>query len=160
MGKLKKIGIIAGLAVGGFFVILFAVGAYLVSSGNYNTSSTESRTELSKDEIKATAVNDLTYDELMRHNESYIGKMVHYKGTVLQVHNIYGNNYQLVIDISKSFMGGDMVHLNYEGERFLEDDRVEFYGIVKGLIDYETIFGGTTTIPEINAEILELVKKS
>ena len=53
-------------------------------------------------------------------------------------------------------MDGDydqMVWVTYRGDRVLEDDTVEVWGMVEGLYSYESVLRATITIPEINSLI-------
>ena len=44
----------------------------------------------------------------------------------------------------------DVIALNYTGERFREDDIIEFVGTSRGLMTYKAILGNEVTIPNID----------
>ena len=101
----------------------------------------------------------MSYDDLLRNNEKYVGDIVHYKGEILQVRHDYQDIYTLRISVTEGDYGwSDPVYANYAGTRVLEDDIVEFWGAVKGVIDYTALFGQVVSIPEVDILILEQSK--
>ena len=100
--------------------------------------------------LKATA-KMVSYDDLFRYNEEWIGELVYYKGEVVQVIERGDDNYNLRINVTEDQYGwwDDTVFLYYSGERLLEDDIIEFVGEVYGLLTYEAVMGNEVTIPEI-----------
>lgn len=103
----------------------------------------------------------VSYDELMRNNEKYVGKTVYYKGEIVQVQPIGKDNYILRIAVTnKEFYYDDVIWVNYNGPRVLERDIVDVYGIVIGLKTYTAILNNEITIPEINAKEISVVLKS
>lgn len=153
--KKKKIGV--GTIF--FFMIMIFLGAISGSSPNKDQASIEIP-ELSPAEIKVQALSGITYDDLMRNNENYVGQIVHYTGKVLQVQKIDGDSYVMRIAVTeKSFYYDDAIYVNYAGSRILEDDIVEFWGKVVGLKEYAAILGNSVTIPEVDALIVKVVKK-
>lgn len=155
MGKLKKIGIGFGILI----AIIFVIGI-IAGLGLNEREESLKKPELSPAQIKSMAFTGVTYDDLMRNNEDYIGKIVHYQGKVLQMQNVYGDTYALRVGITeKTFFYEDVVWTNYAGPRVLENDIVEFWGTVKGLREYTAVLGNTITVPEVDALILDVVKK-
>ena len=57
---------------------------------------TPTPTPMSVEEIKSKATW-ISYDDLMRYNEKYDGKIVCYKGQVFQVSEILGDKYILLM---------------------------------------------------------------
>lgn len=101
---------------------------------------------------------EIAYDDLARETERYVGSTVHFLGEVVQVIEGEGLDAVLRVNVTKSTYGWqDTVWVNYEGPRLLEDDIVEFWGVVRGRRSYTSIWGATITIPEIDAITLERV---
>lgn len=113
--------------------------------------------DLSPETIKSNAI-EISYDDLMRNNEEHVGKIVYHEGEVIQVQNVFGNTYVLRVSTEGPYYYDNVIWVNYAGDRLLEDDAVEIWGVV-GLKEYSAIFGNSVTIPEIDASILELVEK-
>ena len=111
--------------------------------------------------IKSNALN-VSYGELMRNVENYQGKIVYYRGEVIQIAQNYGDNYVLRVSVTRDKYGlwSDAVWVNYNGPRVLENDIIEFWGKVKGLKTYEAVLGNSVTVPEIDAIYLDVVFKS
>ena len=111
------------------------------------------------EEIKATA-KQIPYDELARNTESYIGEIIYYKGKVVQVIEESGQKMGLRVEVTEGEYGiwDDLVWVNYEGPRLLEDDIIHFWGRVEGRYSYITVLGATVTIPEITALELSIIK--
>ena len=96
------------------------------------------------------ARTDVTYDNLMRTPDDYLGQVVQLSGTVLQTINgdgvvqqrvaLYDDYDQIVlIEYSK-----DLPEV-----RLLDDDYITFTGVSLGTIEYETVLGATLEIPSI-----------
>ena len=96
------------------------------------------------------ARTDVTYDNLMRTPDDYLGQVVQFSGTVLQTINgdgvvqqrvaLYDDYDQIVlIEYSK-----DLPEV-----RLLDDDYITFTGVSLGTIEYETVLGATLEIPSI-----------
>ena len=66
----------------------------------------------------------ISYDELFRHNEQYLGKTVTFRGKVVQVSEQRGDEYLLRVNVTETEFGSwtDDVRLDYEGPRLLEKD--------------------------------------
>ena len=102
----------------------------------------------------------ISYDELFRHNEDHIGKLVRYRGQIIQVQEGRRDSYVLRANVTEGqYLWEDPVYLNYSGSRLLEDDVIEFVGRVQGLKTYQAIFGNSVTIPEINIVQARLIPK-
>ena len=157
------------------FLILFIIGMVLVVPSNNtnqesanqaakekNTSdSTDIKEEptLSISEIKQVAIK-VIYDDLIRNNEDYVGKIVYYKGEILQVNIISTDKYVLLVSVTnKGLYWDDVVWIKYQGKRFLEKDIIDIWGDVDGLKTYKST-SGAITVPEIDALQIELVEKA
>jgi hypothetical protein len=157
MGKAKKFGIGIGIVIGVFFALVIAVGI-TSQQREEELKETQRIATLTPDEIKAQAI-EATYDDLMRNNEDYVDKIVHYTGKIVQAQNVFGDTYVLRVSTKTPYYFSDTVWVNYAGKRVLEGDIVEFWGKVKGLKEYTAVLGNAITIPEVDASILDVIEK-
>lgn len=114
---------------------------------------------MTAEELKATA-KTVSYDELARNTETYVGDFLYYKGKVIQIIEGYGQQVDLRVNVTKSEYGSwdDTVYVHYTGPRLLENDIIDFYGTVDGRYTYETVLHTQVTIPEITVVALSLDK--
>jgi hypothetical protein len=143
----------------GIIIVLF-VFVILISASGGSSKPSEKYKNVSAEEVKQSAVENLSYEELFRNNSKYVGKVVHYVGKIVQTQENSNNNYTIRANVTEKEYGSweDDVFLNYEGERILEDEIVEFWGEVKGVRKYETVLGASRSIPEITVLRLEVLK--
>ena len=104
----------------------------------------------------------LDFKAISRDPGSYEGKNYKFTGKVLQVmEEEYENMTYVVMRIATKGNYDDVVYVTYfrdAGEaRILEDDRVTVHGTCLGLYTYETVIGGSVTLPEFLAETVTLV---
>ena len=109
-------------------------------------------------ELKSGA-NRVTYEDLFRYNERYVGQSVYYRGEIIQVLEGPNETYTIRANVTEGAYGlwtDDLLLLYRRGDgvRVLEDDIIQFVGTVTGLHQYETILGGQRTVPLI--EVLRL----
>ena len=101
---------------------------------------------------------EIPYKTLFRYAEQNKGKIVRYRGKVIQVLERRGD-YQLRVNVTKGEHGfwEDTVWLQYDDApvRILDDDIVSFVGRMNGPRTLKTVLGGTTTLPEIS--VIQLV---
>jgi len=156
---IKVLGVIVGILVG-ISVIAFLIGSQEGASTEQEGAPTQPPA-MSVAEIKSTAL-EVSYDDLMRYNENYIGKIVYYPGgEIFQVAEGDGDRYTLLVSTKVYlYYSEDNVYVNYEGERLLEGDIVDLWGKVKGLKTYTAVLGNEVTIPELDALHVELVTKA
>ena len=103
----------------------------------------------------------VSYDELFRNNERYVGDVVRYKGEVVDVTEIGRNRYWILVDVTQDeYYWKDPVFLHYSGPRLLGDDIIEFVGRIEGLHTYESVFGASVTLPEITVIQSHIVTKA
>ena len=103
----------------------------------------------------------LSYDEIFRNNEGYIGDLVYFEGEVVQVILSGGSVNALRVNVTKDeYYWEDTVFLRYKGPRLLEDDIIEFVGRLEGLYTYEAINGASITLPELTVIESRLVTKA
>jgi hypothetical protein len=149
------------ISVVSLFILAIFVGFFFGSSDPDKPGQTSEIT-LTIDEIKEKSII-VSYDELMRHNENYIGEIVHYEVEVVQVHEKWGEDeYILLCKVSSNDpydFSMDNFYIDYEGERLLEDDLIEIWATVDGLKTYTTVLGAKKTVPELTAKHVELIRK-
>ncbi|MFP6570887.1 MAG: hypothetical protein VB815_10345, partial [Dehalococcoidia bacterium] len=98
-------------------------------------------------------------DDLFRNNEVHVGKIVYYRGEVVQVMDAGDDQFQLRVNLTEdSFFWTDPVFVQYSGPRVLDDDIVEFVAEVVGLITYKATLGNEITIPHLEALDLRLAE--
>lgn len=99
----------------------------------------------------------ITYDQLARNPDDYIGKAVWFRGKIVQV----VDNYHYRVNITQDAYGwDDTVYVDipfdsikeFEG-KLLEDDIITVYGSGSGTKTYTSIFGASITIPEVEAKM-------
>ena len=96
----------------------------------------------------------ITYDQLARTPNDYVGKKVKFKGKVVQV--LEGTTETQI----RLAVNGDYDSILYcsvpkaktENTRILENDYITVMGISKGLLSYESTMGGTITIPSVSVD--------
>lgn len=133
--------------------------AYREQTGQQVTEPPASESELTPEAYKASCIT-ISYDSLARNTEQYIGQHVYYRGEVLQVMELGLDLYVLRIAVTQTeydwWDSGDAVWVNYLGPRILEDDIVDFWGVVEGRKSYIAVLGNEIVIPEVTALYLEL----
>ncbi|KAF5410639.1 MAG: hypothetical protein U9N46_03080 [Euryarchaeota archaeon] len=144
---------VSSIFIGAFVIIfLFAIlGGFDESGENYSNSKT-SAPIMTIEEIKSNA-SVISYDDLMRHNDVYVGDIIYYRGEILQVSERRTDTYILRVATKQSTYGyhDDIIYVNYKGDRLLEGDLIDIWGKSKGLKTYEAILGNQITIPEIDS---------
>lgn len=98
----------------------------------------------------------ITYDNLARNPDDYMGEKVKFKGKVVQV--IEGdteNQIRLAVDSDYD----TILYCGYDpsivSSRILEDDIITIYGISVGTISYQSTLGGTITIPGVYVDKID-----
>lgn len=110
--------------------------------------------------IKSEAKH-IEYGELFRNIEQYEGEKIHYPASkIAQVIESSADKYDLRLNVTQNGVVWENDVLGrWEGERYLEKDLVEFWGIVKGPLQYEAVLGNQRTVPEIDIVDMNLLKK-
>ena len=142
-GKLWK-KVIASIFYG--IVLLFVIGLVIssinTSSQNPKTATTQEPTE-TREQFQ-TACEKISYDDLARDTEKYVGKRVTLTGEVIQVLE-RGNNVTMRVNVTKKGTSQfaywtDTVLVTYarspNESRILENDIIQLWGTVKGRTTY------------------------
>lgn len=129
--------------------------------------------EYTAEEIKKQAVT-IPYQSLMDNPDTHDGEPVRYEGTVIQVKNQFLDEYILRVGVTQErFSASDVILLTYtpksdaekewldkaENElRPFQTDGVEtvtFWGVSRGITEYNTVFGQKISIPAVDAILIE-----
>ena len=93
---------------------------------------------------------EITYDQLARTPDDYMGKDITFAGKVLQVMEDSSSK-QTQLRIATSDDYDKVMLVGYDSSilksRVLEDDEIRFYGTSIGLVTYQSTMGGNITIP-------------
>ena len=98
----------------------------------------------------------ITYDQLARTPDDFVGKKVKFYGKVVQVIE-GGSTVQIRLAVNKDY---DTILLgqyssSIVSSRVLEDDLITVYGTSLGLISYKSTMGGTITIPSMSIDKID-----
>ena len=106
---------------------------------------------------KCAEIVNVTYEELYRNNEKYVGKIVHYTGQVIQIVGGTAAKQQLRVNIG-NYVNNKIIYVpDYSGERLLEGDEIELYGLVTGLYSYLSTERIEFTVPSVKS--IEIKRK-
>jgi len=109
------------------------------------------------DAPKSKVYNKLDYKAVARDPDAHKGDLITFSGKVLQV--MESGNY-VVFRISSKGNYDNVVYCTYTApdnyKRVLEDDKVKVYGTCTGIYTYETIMGGSVTIPSCRIDRIEV----
>jgi hypothetical protein len=145
------------------FVLFIGIAIVMDIAGmDQGVSQSSTPPVLTTAQIKSQA-QSISVANLMRYPDTYKNSIVHFRGKVVQVQNLYGNNYYLRMDTkSDQYLGyfGDTIYIDYQGDRLLEDDVIDVWGKFAGLKSYTAVLGNEITLPEINSLHVEMVKAS
>ena len=121
---------------------------------------------LSPEEQKANFVAScqaLTYEQVARDPDTYMGTAAHFRGKVSQVIEGDGFNvYMINVTADQYGLYTDAVYVEYTApvgaSRILEDDVVDIYGTMMGLQTYTTVLNAQKTIPAMLASYIDLAQ--
>lgn len=99
----------------------------------------------------------ITFTDISRTPDDYIGKKVKFTGSVLQIlEGSYSNEGRM----STKGAYDEVVYIMYDPDildvRILEDDEITVYGTFSRMVTYETIMGGSVTLPLISVDRIDL----
>lgn len=99
----------------------------------------------------------ITFLDLSRNPDDYVGKKVKFSGKVAQVVEGHPTN---KARMSTRGRNDNMIFIEYKSDliaqRLIEDDIITIYGVADGLYTYTTIIGGTVTLPRIIVDKMEI----
>ena len=102
-----------------------------------------------------------SYDQIARDPESHEKKLAKFTGEVVQVLR-KGNEIQMRVDVTLTEYGfyEDTVYVFYtatDNTNILEGDIITMYGELRGMQEYEAIFGNTVSIPRIYVKYIDII---
>jgi len=137
-----------------------AVSAFQKEAGLPETGIADEATQnalFADDAPKSKVYNKLDYKAVARDPDAHEGDLIKFQGKVLQVME---DGKYVVFRISSKGNYDDVVYCIYvapdDYKRILEDDKVTVYGTCTGIYTYETIMGGSVTIPSCVVDRIEL----
>ena len=131
----------------------------IIQTEHYSLSPEEKQKEYKK------RCNSFSYKELARDPDKYKYQLVKVQGEVIQVMEASSSEEYCVYRVavkkeSWGYSSSEVILVMYDGygktPRVLEDDIVVFYGVYDGLFSYETVLGGTLTVPKVTAEYVDI----
>lgn len=143
-------------------LIFFITGLFLIAAvGIAGCIDSPPEKTLTPDEILESSIF-VSYDDLFRDNEKYVGQIVFYKGEIIQITEPPGFIRLATKESSYSGYVGDIIYVEYSREgtyyterRYLEGDIIYVAGRVRGLKTYKTVLGGQVTLPHMYALMME-----
>lgn len=109
-----------------------------------------------EEEEKKGYETDITYDQLARNPDDYIGEKVQFHGKVVQVMED-DDIQQIRFAVDDDY--DNMMYAEYDSDivdsRILEDDMITILAISSGLLTYESTMGGNITIPSVFIDKIE-----
>ncbi|MGG5313113.1 hypothetical protein [Enterococcus sp. DIV2381] len=99
----------------------------------------------------------ITYDQLSRNPEEFIGEKVVLSGKIIQVmESDEYTQYRLAVDSDYDRVALIQISKDQLSTRILEDDLVTIYGESYGLISYDSALSGKITVPSVIVNIFTL----
>ena len=140
-------------------LVLYSIGTR--QDSELYSSSSDSLT-MDEEDYKSLC-KEITYDELARNGNNLIGEKVRIKGQIIQVsydEGIGSSEYRVATKEDEfGLWFDDVVYLFYDhsdNAKLLEDDIITIYGEISGDYTYESVGGGSITIPSIAGVYVDL----
>ncbi|MFB6468993.1 toxin regulator [Cytobacillus sp. Hz8] len=110
-----------------------------------------------EEEAKKGYETGITYDQLARTPDDYVGKKVKFHGTVVQV--IEGDDTtQIRLAVNDDY--DKIIFAEFDksvvSQRVLEDDTITIFGLSSGLISYDSTMGGQISIPGVSIDKIDM----
>lgn len=139
--SLKKIGKIFGFLV--ILYIAYSVGVASASSPVEQYIDKPNITSIDKpniilDKINTKELINVSYDELLRNNELYIGKSIIDSGVIVSS-NYDTDTYIIGTKYDGFTWWNNEFYVDYGERRFLDGDKVEFEGTMTGIKEFYDI---------------------
>ncbi len=119
-------------------------------------ATTAAKKKTKKESYKKENWNpQITYSQLARTPDDYVGNKITFEGKVIQVsESSYSDTVYLRVATSDDY--NKVMLIEYDSSilssRILEDDEIRFYGTLTGLYTYESTLGKSVTIPAATVE--------
>lgn len=138
------------------YLELTDIASATVSSQSNSKTNTAATTVEDPEKAFKSQCKKLDYHGIERNPDKYKGEFAKVTGKVIQVSEGWFDSVTCRVRES----GDNIWYVNYthkEGEpRILEDDTVTFYGKCDGVTTYTTILGASVTIPELDAQYVDI----
>lgn len=149
-------GVVKNDEYGGKIIEVESLEACTDETCRHNGIAEENANYIPSTEELKSLCNQVSWEELTRYPDSYIGQYVKMTGIVTSP----GDSSILVATrVDNGIFYEDYVWVEFDssssGTRFLEEDRITIYGIANGLKSYTTVAGGSKTVPLIQAIVIE-----
>ena len=149
-----------------FIVLIIACSNFYPPNTEVNDADSESNSgnvkQITMTEEYKASCNSVSYIEIARNPNNYIGQKAVFSGKVIQVQE-NGEKVVLRVNVTKGDyeMWDDTVYVDYQRKddnesRILENDIITMYGEIKGIKEYTAVFGNQISIPHIEAEYIEI----
>lgn len=140
-----------------FVLSIILVGFLIFGCTSMEKSYNIADEQKSVSELKLEAI-DISYDELFRNNELYVGKVVHFPQVeLIQVlNNSKTSDFRANIYLNRRDSQDTVYLRNYSGSRLLEEDVVEVFAVVEGIMEYKTVLGDIVSLPKL--KVLEITR--
>lgn len=172
--KLPAIGIIASFALCIISFVGIALTAEPLETPTVTTNNIEATTQpesvmteqpkipelpmQTEEEFKNACVS-ITYDQIARTPDDFVGTPIMITGEVIQV--LEGSDNYMEFRLALDEYYDDIVYGFYTRKdkelRILENDIVQVWGISSGLITYTSTMGGDITIPSIDGYYISII---
>lgn len=155
-----------------FWIVIMSAVTSNKDNNNVTTSTNTTETAVEAETVQEPVISkedyqaqckEYSYKELARNPNQYKGEKVKFTGKVIQVQESWGNSVILRVDVTKDEYGlwDDTIYVDYkykdENEsKILDDDIISIYGEFKGQKTYATVLGSSMSIPQIEAQYIEL----
>ena len=130
--------------------------AYKEVTTEVTEATTAAKKKTKKESYKKENWNpQITYSQLARTPDDYVGNKITFEGKVIQVsESSYSDTVYLRVATSDDY--NKVMLIEYDSSilssRILEDDEIRFYGTSTGLYTYESTLGKSVTIPAATVE--------
>ena len=119
-------------------------------------ATTAAKKKTKKESYKKENWNpQITYSQLARTPDDYVGNKITFEGKVIQVsESSYSDTVYLRVATSDDYNKVMLIECDSSilSSRILEDDEIRFYGTSTGLYTYESTLGKSVTIPAATVE--------
>ena len=119
-------------------------------------ATTAAKKKTKKESYKKENWNpQITYSQLARTPDDYVGNKITFEGKVIQVSESSSSD-TVYLRVATSDDYNKVMLIEYDSSilssRILEDDEIRFYGTSTGLYTYESTWGKSVTIPAATVE--------
>lgn len=132
---------------------------FTISSSEMKEIEEEREKEEQENMDPSTYSSDITYDNLARNPDDYVGEKVILSGRIVQVmenDDAEYTQYRLAVNDDYDTVALIEIPKDQLESRLLEDDIITAYGFSAGVITYESTMSGEITIPAVAVNMFEM----